>query len=142
LLAVLYGAYVFNASRVARLEDVEDEAEIGMLPRWHLLAAALLLIAPAFVQPRNSLSLVPNPIALIVSVLGAFGLARVALRTKVWKRGDIGRATGMALRRLLVFTAGCAIISDAPEHLGWILAAVILAGYPISSALRRVFPPT
>jgi 4-hydroxybenzoate polyprenyltransferase len=142
LLALLYGAYVFNASRVARLEDVADESEIGSLPRSHLLAAALMLVAPAFVQPRNSLTFVPDPIALALGALGAFGLARVALRTKLWRRGDVGRATGMALRRLLVFTASCAIISGAPEHRGWILAAAILAGYPISSALRRVFPPT
>jgi 4-hydroxybenzoate polyprenyltransferase len=142
LLALLYGAYVFNASRVARLEDVVDEAEIGSLPRWHLLAAALMLLAPAFVEPRNALTFVPNLAALLLGAVGAFGLAWVALRTKSWKRADVGRATGMALRRLLVFTASCAIISDAPGHRGLILAAVILAGYPISSSLRRVFPPT
>jgi len=142
LLALLYGAYVFNASRVARLEDVENEAEIGSLPRLHLLAAALLLLAPAFVRPFDSPSFVPMPLALLVGALGAFGLVRVALTTQRWGRGDVGRATGMALRRLLVFTASCALIAAAPGATGLILAAVILAGYPISSALRRVFPPT
>lgn len=142
LLALLYGAYVFNASRVARLEDVEDESRIGSLPRWHLLAASLLLLAPAFVQPYNAPAALPNPIALALGILGAFGLARVALRTPTWKRGDVGRATGMALRRLLVFTACCAITGDTGKASGYVLAAVILCGYPISSALRRVFPPT
>jgi hypothetical protein len=74
-----------------------------------------------------------------------------------WTRALVGRATGMALRRLLVFTSTCALLSflatlrlrgavEGPGAMaGWsglVVAYAILLGYPISFALRRVFPPT
>ena len=51
---------------------------------------------------------------------------------------------GAALRRLLIFSATCALVGAARGGSadGWIVAAVILAGYPVSFALRRVFPPS
>jgi 4-hydroxybenzoate polyprenyltransferase len=142
LLALLYGAYVFCASRVARLEDVADEREIGAAPRWWLAAAALLLVAPACVDPYGRPGLAFHPIALALGLAGALALARTAFATQTWTRADCGRATGMALRRLLVFTAALAVAADTGNGRGWLLAALILAGYFVSGALRRVFPPT
>jgi 4-hydroxybenzoate polyprenyltransferase len=142
LLALLYGAYVVCASRVARLEDLDDEHAIGASPRAWLAAAALLLCAPAFVDPYEAGLRSPDPIVLTLGVAGAASLAWTALRTKRWTRADAGRATGLALRRLLVFTACVALLGrrggDAPVY----VALAILAGFPISAALRRVIPPT
>jgi hypothetical protein len=48
---------------------------------------------------------------------------------------------GMSLRRLLVFTAAATLLC-VPQTRAWIVAGAILAGYPLSFALRRVFPPS
>lgn len=141
-LALLYGAYVVCASRVARLEDLDDEGAIGSAPRLWLSAAALLLCVPAFVDPYEAGLRAPDALVLSLGVAGAASLAWTALRTRRWTRADAGRATGLALRRLLVFTACVALLarrgSDAPV---WV-ALAILAGFPVSAALRRVIPPT
>ena len=46
----------------------------------------------------------------------------------------------MALRRLLIFTATVALLRGAPA--GVIVSLAILSGYPISFALRKLFPPS
>lgn len=142
LIALAYGAFVFCASRVARLEDVRDERAIGSAPRAWLTAAALLLLAPAAIDPYGRPDWAPDPFALVVGLSGGFALARVALTTRVWTPADCGRATGLALRRLLVFTACVAIAGATDSAHGWLLGALILCGYGVSWALRRVFPPT
>ncbi len=142
LLMALYASYVCAVSRVARLEDVADDASIGTEPRYVLALAALLLCAPAFVAGNGSGFSAPVPWALALALAAAFGLARCVWNTRVWTRADAGRATGMALRRLLLFTAICVVAARIPGALGWIVAAAILAGFPVAVALRRAFPPT
>lgn len=167
LLVALYGAYVFFASRTARLEDDEDDAPLGRRPSAYLSGAVLALAAvplaafvrlePALVGDAGSdwppgagtwLLRFGVPVALVGwSLVGLLG--EVARRD--WTRPLVGRAMGMALRRLLVFTAAAAWLAWAQddarvldlEGLGghWV-AALILMGYPISHALRSVFPPT
>jgi len=172
---IAYGAYVFFASRLARLEDDEDEADLGGRPLRALLGVcAVLALAPWLVLWLYTPAWVPDfgtelttssgppqstlaPWGLAPAVLLAGGssalLAREALRREPWTRARVGRTAGMALRRLLVFSAAmawCAPIggwtqeSNAfPERWGgWIVAPLILLGYPLALRLRRVFPPT
>ncbi len=136
--------YLFEVARLGRLEDAEDEPESrspsALLTR---MAAALLLAgslgAAAAVVSEGR---VPNlrelaPLALAGS--GAFGLVRLS-RRRTWERADVVAAMGAALRRLLVFTASCALLSAVDDGI-WV-AAAILAGYPLSYVLRRVAPPS
>lgn len=154
LLVGLYFLYVASVSVVARLEDVASDAAVGSLPRWALgLASAALLALPwvhateGFVRPQ----LLPAGLA----VLAAWALVREVLRRGPWSRADAGRATGLGLRRLLVFSALVALASVpahgveldgvqglASGHWALAVAAAILCGFPISVALRKVFPPT
>lgn len=167
-----YGAYVFFASRLARLEDDEDAALLGGRPlRAVLGACACLALAPWIVawfyvppacpgyliwgptpDPRSPVSFQFAPAALLAGG-SALLLAREALRSEPWSRPRVGRTAGMALRRLLVFTAAlawCAPLADGidgarilPEAVGgWLVAPLILLGYPLALRLRRVFPPT
>lgn len=142
LLLALYGGYVVCASRVARLEDASSDAEVGSAPRLYMLLAGLLLLAPAFVDVARGWAL-PHLTALALAGLGAFGLLRAAAQAGPWTRADAGRATGLALRRLLIFTAAATLASagDGGDQ-GIVVAALILCGFPLSAALRRVFPPT
>lgn len=159
--AALYGTYVFFVSRLGRLEDDEDAGPLGGRPRRYLLAGAACLalvpvlpLAPFFsdaignvVWPWHS-SLGGEGVALgalaaaLVAWAGAFGLARAALTTREWTRGAVGACMGMALRRLLVFTAACALLGLAWGPAPGIVAALALLGYPVSYGLRKVFPPS
>jgi hypothetical protein len=65
---------------------------------------------------------------------------QAARHAGVWSSGDLTSATGLALRRLLVFTAAVAL--SAGGSASWIVAGAILCGYPVSFALRGVFPPS
>jgi ABC-type spermidine/putrescine transport system permease subunit I len=47
---------------------------------------------------------------------------------------------GMGLRRLLVVTGSLALTQGGT--IGVAVAACVLCGYPVSYALRRVFPPS
>lgn len=154
LLVGLYFAYVASVSVVARLEDVASDAAVGSLPRWALGFACLVLLSlpcwhatEGFVRPQ----LVPAGLA----VLAAWALVREVLRRGPWTRADAGRATGLGLRRLLVFSALVAlaavparsvVIEGVPSLVSSVLAlavaAAILCGFPIAVGLRRVFPPT
>ena len=139
LPALLYGLYVFAVSRLGRLEDGEGGAELGSRPRRHLLTAALALAAVG-VLPW----ITPGPLAgrlacAALALAGASGLVRAARRAE-WEPRHVGQAMGLALRRLLIFTAASALlVNDASA---WPVAALILAGYPLSYGLRRVFPPS
>ncbi len=140
--ALLYGAYVFCASRIARLEDAADTAEGAPGARLAALAVAALLLATAFVDARAPTAFGADLLALAVASVGASGLLHAAWSVRVWDAAQCGRFTGMALRRLLVFTAASALAHRGLEHDGLVVAAVILAGFPLAGALRRVFPPT
>jgi 4-hydroxybenzoate polyprenyltransferase len=170
LACALYAGYVFFASRLGRLEDDEDEAALARRPSRALGSAALCLVAlPAasllplgpVSPPETARSTVAAAAAVrilpwLVATVGAWRLLGEALRPS-WTRAQVGRATGMALRRLLVFTATCALVAVLPalrsaqqgrvwpdvDGLPWLLTAgAILLGYPLSYGLRRVFPPT
>jgi len=138
---LLYAAYVFTVSRVARLEDAEEAQRRRARPALHLaLAAILLLLAPcaAFLHPPESPG---RPVAaFLLAASAAIGLMRAARHDGVWTGSDLTRATGLALRRLLVFAAVVAL--SAGGSASWVVAAAILCGYPVSFALRGVFPPS
>jgi 4-hydroxybenzoate polyprenyltransferase len=165
----LYAGYVFSVSRMARLEDAEDERPLGRRPSRALLAAAgcwmllpVIAVLPwrASHEPAASPGLQAAELAAALPLCAAFALGVRALLVEAsrrdWSRPLVGRATGMALRRLLIFTASCALIaflatrgarssSSAAAIAGWsslVAAYGILLGYPLSFALRRVFPPT
>jgi 4-hydroxybenzoate polyprenyltransferase len=151
LLAIpaAYAAYVFFVSRLGRLEDLEQDEPLGAAPALCLGGAALALlalpilalmrIARSGISSRHEAGIVVAGAAFVV-VWGAAPLLLRALKTREWQRADVLRAMGLALRRLLVFTAGAALLSGAGP--GWIVAAAILCGYPISYGLRGVFPPS
>jgi NADH:ubiquinone oxidoreductase subunit 4 (subunit M) len=78
-------------------------------------------------------------VAAVIALAGAFGLLVRSLRGFP-SRHDVMASVGMALRRLLVATAAIAAQAGTSDGL-WVSAA-ILCGYPLSFALRRIFPPT
>ncbi|HEV8113248.1 MAG TPA: UbiA family prenyltransferase [Planctomycetota bacterium] len=134
--ALVYGTYVFAVSTLGRLEDAPADVLRGSRPALHLFAAAAILAASPAAAGVSGRSLA----AFVLSVWGAFGLVVLARRTTTWSSGEVTRATGAGLRRLLVFTAALALAAGGPA--GPFVAAGILAGYPISYALRGVFPPS
>lgn len=155
IVPLLYGLYVFQVSRVARLEDADpaDIARAGSLPGRSILRAALALVAfglvPIAVAPvapvewstGSTLPAWAAPAcALALVILGAWGLVHLAFRHRTWTSPDLLRAVGMGLRRLLVATAAIAAGTGVVD--GLVVAALILAGYPLSFALRRAFPPS
>lgn len=144
-----YALYVFFVSRLGRLEDVERDDVFGSQPAFYLGGAALALLALPILSlvrvgragfaSRHEAGVVAAG-AAFVAVWGAAPLLIRALKTRQWRKLDVLRAMGLALRRLLVFTAGAALLSGAAP--GWMVAAGILCGYPIAYFLRGVFPPS
>ena len=141
-----YGLYVFLVSRLGRLEDREDEVGARRVsPRALVLVAAALLLVPpvaaglmADMDWLAARSLAQGPWSgLGVALVGAFGLARRAWTLSAWTPATIGATMGMALRRLLVYTSAVALVTD-----GLIAGGLILLGYPVSHALRKLFPPS
>jgi hypothetical protein len=172
LACALYGLYVFFASRLARLEDDEDDSALGMRPTLALLGAAACLAVLPWTLALSAwppVSRHPQPgvgfavagaawvfvlaPAVLLSFVSAALLVGVLRHAVPWTRALVGRTAGMCLRRLLVFTsvvAWCAPIAAAGSgvHLvegsarAWIVSPLLLLGYPIALRLRRVFPPT
>jgi 4-hydroxybenzoate polyprenyltransferase len=139
---LLYGIYVTSISRLGRLEDGEDGAPIGHRPQRYLgiaaVALAALPLATAQVLPTSG-----RIAAGAIAWTGAFGLVQLIWRRTAWTRERIEQAMGVALRRLLLFTAAVAALSfDRAHPASLIVAGLILCGYPISYWLRRVFPPS
>jgi len=152
-VAALYGLYVFLASRLGRMEDAEDGAPIGpRATRLVLSCAAVFALLPLL--PRLGLEGLPRQVgvlpATVVATVSAAGLVLHGLRLASPTRADVERTMGVLLRRLLVFTATVALMATPfhrPQgadawHDGWFVALAILAGYPVSFALRRAFPPS
>jgi 4-hydroxybenzoate polyprenyltransferase len=148
-----YGLYVFLVSRLARLEDLDagSAALRGFRPTRWLAAAGAALLCIGVVGTLLALGpLAPQPSGwrghewspLVLAGAGALGLFRAAHAPSgsAWSARDVQRATGMALRRLLV--ASAALAAGASPPAGLLVALAILCGYPLSFALRRVFPPT
>lgn len=136
--AAVYAAYVFAVSSLGRLEDAPEAVLRSSRPAVQLSAAALLLaLSPLSVLAWRSAWTIA---ALLVACAGAAGLVRRARSAEPWSGAEVTRATGLGLRRLLVFTAALSLASGS--RTGAIVAAAILAGYPISYFLRGVFPPS
>ena len=113
------------------------------------LLAALLLAGAAVVplpEPGSSagtlaVSSAPHDLSrLALALYGALPLVLVAARTREWSRGLVMRSMGLGLRRLLVYTAVLAL--GVGGTAAWLVAAAILAGFGVSWALRKVFPPS
>lgn len=141
LPAILYGGYVFAVSRLARLEDAEPETRARAIPALHLaIASFALVLAPCagILHPLESRGRMWA--ALLLAGAGAVGLIQAARGRGPWSAGDVTWATGLALRRLLVFTAAVAL--SAGGSAAWLAAGAILLGYPLAYALRGVFPPS
>jgi len=139
---VIYGSYVFSVSRLARLEDrAPSELPQSRPERWLGLSALLLVVHGLIGDWKHGHVDVPMRVAaLAVALWGAAGLLRAQPTGRAWTPGDAGRAAGMGLRRLLVGTSALALQSSAPH--AYLVAGAILCGYPVSFALRKVFPPT
>ena len=139
LLPVLaYAGYVAAVSSLARLEDAEPEVIARARPARPLRTAALLLLlAPVTAFHGGVWGLAAG---LVIALLGASTLAAAARRRAAWSRPEICRAVGLGLRRLLVFTSALTIARGTLEAA--IVAGAILCGYPISYALRGIFPPS
>jgi len=144
LLPALYGGYVFSLSRLARLEDEEDPRPLGQRPRALVLAAlALLAGVPlgTWLLPGGPSALGAGAAAAVVGV-ALLRPARAALRQPAWSRAEVGRLTGMLLRRLLAFGSAAALLTLEGGRASLAVGLGVLAGYPLSWALRRAFPPT
>lgn len=142
VLCGLYGGYVFSLSRMGRMEDGEDGRALGQRPRTMLFACAMCLACVAF-APRWSEGGIARFLAFALAGASAVGLLHRAWSTAVWTRAAVESAMGLTLRRLLVFTSSVALLSLGPNIAAPVLvAATILIGYPLSRALRGVFPPT
>jgi len=162
--AAYYGLYVGVVSVLGRLEDGEDDRPLGRRPSMLVaLAASLLLALPLLPLPvlpigdgggwlppwsDDPLGLAEPgflerhriTLAMLIAGPGAFGLLRLAFRMTPWTRPRVMQAMGMALRRLLICTAALSMLRGTPG--GLVVAVVILCGYPLSFALRKVFPPS
>lgn len=139
LVPLAYGAYVLVVSRLGRLEDGEDDDLRAGRVRLLLWCAAGLLVSPAALLAGAGPALCTAG-AAAVALAGASALARAARAPAPWTPGRVGATMGLALRRLLVFTAASALASG-PPHGPWVAGAILL-GYPLSWSLRRVFPPS
>lgn len=144
LPCLLYGAYVVFASRLGRLEDDEDPRPLGSRPTRALLTAATcLLLVPAVAWLRGSgwVGVAGSGVLALAAAAGPLGFA---MSRPGWTRADVGRHMGGLLRRLLVVTAAFSLSTwrEAAPAPAIVATLAILAGYPLSFALRRVFPPT
>ncbi|MCY3003384.1 MAG: UbiA family prenyltransferase [Planctomycetota bacterium] len=152
-IVALYFLYVVSASRVARLEDASDDSAVGSTPRTYLSLAALALLAVPWVHVADGPQW-PSLAPFALVMLGSIALFNEARRPGPLTRADAGRATGVALRRLIVFTAAVTLCAggtrsvldglftlSAKSDCTW-AALAILSGFPLSAALRKVFPPT
>lgn len=146
LPALVYGAYVFVVSRLGRLEDGEEGGELGVRPRRLLMrAAGWLVVLPlaGLVPGAVPGDLAGAAAALVLSLLAARGLVGAAREEGPWTLPRVGRSMGLALRRLLIVSAAVALLcADLGRLDGWLVAAGVLAGYPVALLLRRVFPPS
>jgi 4-hydroxybenzoate polyprenyltransferase len=142
VVAAGYGLYVFSLSRLARLEDrPAHEIQAARPDLW--LGLAALVLALQGVLAGSLLGRSPGGttgIALALAAWGAITLLRQRPRGGPWQPPDAGRVAGAGLRRLLVATAAIALQGAVPN--APLVAVAILAGYPLSYGLRRVFPPT
>ena len=150
LLVALYGLYVFAVSGLGRLEDDPRQVLPARVPRSTLGLAALALVLVPWIDPglghagEDWIAQLAGPGAVALGLLGGWGLVRALAAPGAWTPDRVLRCMGLALRRLLVFTAAAAwSVAAATGRIdGLIVGLAILAGYPLSYGLRRVFPPS
>jgi len=132
----LYAAYVFAIGGLGRHED-RAALDARAARSWAWAALVPLAALPALVASSNWLS------ACAVTALCVAALWTPAARLLgpgLTTQGDVIGFMGLLLRRLLIVTAAAAWSTGTPA--GWIAGLAILGGYPLSFALRRVFPPS
>ncbi len=146
-----YAGYVFFVSRLGRLEDGEDEHPLGRRPAGLIAAAVALFcvlpILPIVPRPRpedDDLARLFFDTRILASTLvvavGAFLPLRLAFRVGDWTRAGVISAMGVLLRRLLVFDVAVAFAVGSPSAA--LTGALLLLGFPLSSKLRGLFPPS
>lgn len=136
--AVVYGAYVFLVSLLGRMEDAEDDRELGRRPARLLVIAGLCFFG---VYLFGQASEWPGRLAqLALAVFTVVTLWRTADLGAEWTRPRVMRSMGLALRRLLVVPVMLALAAPSPT--GFMVALVLVCGWPLSSWLRKQFPPS
>lgn len=158
-LSLVYGAHVFFIGRLGRLEDEEDARPLGERPSNALRGIGFTAMA---VPVAGLFAMLPNGNPAQLSALSrpqAAGLALCAAvatwncivllqrrreldETSGWNRGTVGASTGLALRRLPLFTASIAAMGLFMGPAAAVAVAVAIVGARMAGALRRVFPLT
>ncbi len=157
-LSLLYGLHIFFISRLGRLEDLEDEEPLEDRPTDAMRGAGFTALAVPVVgilacgwiamsRPSEEVML-PIAAGLVLSsalagwnAVAILGRARVE-HEKGWERASVGAATGLALRRLPMFTASIAVIAAFMGPASWVAIAFAILGAKVSGMLRSVFPLT
>ncbi|MDP6520216.1 MAG: UbiA family prenyltransferase [Planctomycetota bacterium] len=153
-LPLCYAAHVFFLSRLGRLEDGEDPRPVGRRPTVFLGSAGLCLMLAALmpllwsgqVTDASSLAVafVPAPL------LGLYGLGRLLRASRLgppWTRELLQSAMGRALGGLTIFST-VVLLNVLPSLAAdqylpvLLLAALVLAGLPLSQRLARSAPPS
>lgn len=142
IIAGAYGVYVFSVSRLARLEDESPDLDPAYPRSAYLwIGAAILALVPFVPWPPPFWPW--RGAAAVVGIAGALGVAVSAYRLNSDDRTEIQAAVGGALRRLLFFTAAVALLPFRDgSFVPLVVAAAVLAGFPVAYLLRRAFPPT
>ena len=140
-----YTCYVVLVSRLGRFEDAPRAPEPAFVRRLLRTTAGLLLLIPALglgsgLATSSSAVTFGSLGALAVVALAVRGLVPMA-RTAPREPRDLLPIMGALLRRLLVATSAMALLPGTQAS--WIGGlALVGLGYPVSHALRRVFPPS
>ena len=145
-LVASYGLYVFLVSRLGRFEDAAEPPVPGF-GRRQLRGASLLLLAipvigawsAATSEALASQRWLGAACALVLTGWAAWGLEALA-RLDPREPRDLLKSMGALLRRLLIATTAMALLPGTTTAL--VAGALLLLGYPVSHALRRVFPPS
>ena len=153
-VALTYGMFIFGVSSLARLEDGEDQAPLGLRPQRALsrvVSGVLFSVLGVFlIWPTGTPLGVGFLLGMALSIAGAATFVwRVVVPLygrRNWTRAACGQATGTLLRSVLLLQAAWVLPMvmpfGRPAPLGVLALTVCLAGYPMARALRRVFPPT
>lgn len=140
----LYALYVFRVSQLGVMEDGAQALRPARARSLVLSSATMLALVP-FCGPfeGETRHWLGRAIAAGLCWPASLGLARAAWTGIEWSRERVEACVGMALRRLLVFTAGFTALTIAPDRpQAAIGCAAILSGFFVAAALRKAFPPS
>ncbi len=158
-LSLVYGAHVFFIGRLGRLEDEEDARPLGKRPSSALRGIAFTAMA---VPVAGLFALLPEGDLSQLTALPRTHAAGLALCAAIstwntvvllqrrrelddsdgWSRGTVGASTGLALRRLPLFTASIAAMGLFMGPAAAAAVAVALVGARMAGAMRKLFPLT